>query len=280
MKRRLCLISLWVGLTLPAASSDAHEFWLAPSKYVAPPRTPLEIRALAGTGFRGESKPWSPAHCVRFVARAARLLDMTPAATPGEFAWASFALSDAGGALLGFESGFTPIELPAPQFDAYLADEGLTGPLAERRRAGTGKPGRERYRRCAKTWLAGDDAGRATIALGLPLEIVPRTIPGTRGVLRAQVLWNGRPLSGALVKAWRAPLNAGGALTDAATRDSLGSAWRGATDAQGEVSVPVTRGGEWLLSVVHMVRSTARDETDWESTWASLTFERVEETPQ
>jgi len=280
MKRGLCLIALCVGLTLPAASSDAHEFWLAPSQYAAPPRTPLEVRALAGTGFRGEWKPWSPAHCVRFVARAARLLDLTRAATTGEFAWARFAASDAGGAMLAFESGFTPIELPAPQFDAYLVDEGLTGPLAERRRAGAVKPGRERYRRCAKTWIAGDDVGRATTALGLPLEIVPLTIPGALGVLRAQVLWKGRPIPEALVKAWRAPFGAGGAVTDAAARDSLGIAWRARTDVGGEVSVPVTGPGEWLLSVVHMEQSAAPDEADWESTWASLTFERVEEAPQ
>jgi hypothetical protein len=179
--------------------------------------------------------------------------------------------------MLAFESGFMPIELPAPQFNAYLKEEGLDGPLAERRRSGAEKPGRERYRRCAKAWLAGQDAERATTALGLPLEIVPLAVPGIEPVLHARVLWNGRPLPGALVNAWRAPLGIGGSSTDAATRDSLGIAWKGRTDVRGEVSVPVASAGEWLVSLVHMAPCEARDEADWESTWASLTFERTAE---
>src|SRR5881628_1823158 len=170
---------IFIAFALTAGPAEGHQFWLAPSEYVAPPGRALEIRAFAGTGFRGEAKPWSPAHCVRFVARTARLLDLTRAASPGDFVWARFAASDAGGAMLAFESGFTPIELPATQFNAYLEEEGLAGPLAERRRSGVDKPGRERYRRCAKAWLGGQDVARAIAAVGLPLEIVPLVIPGT-----------------------------------------------------------------------------------------------------
>jgi len=266
-----------IALALASGPADAHQFWLAPSQYVALPGRAVEVRALAGTGFRGERKPWSPSHCVRFVARTARVLDLTRAASPGDFVWSRFAASDAGGAMLAFESGFTPIELPGPQFHAYLEEEGLDGPLAERRRDGAEKPGRERYRRCAKSWLAGQDGGRAIGAIGLPFEIVPLAIPGAEAILPTRVLWNGRPLPGALVKAWRAPLGPGGALTDGATRDSLGVAWQGRTDTRGEVSVPVAVDGEWLLSVVQMVPSATPAEADWESTWASLTFERTAE---
>jgi uncharacterized GH25 family protein len=277
MNRALLLVGLCAALALPTASVEAHEFWLAPSRYVAQPGVAVEVRALTGEGFRGERKAWSPAHCVRFVARTARTVDVTRAATPGDSVWARFAASDAGGALLAFESGFTPIELPAAQFNAYLEEDGLDGPLAERRRSAAEKPGRERYRRCAKTWLAGADETRAIVALGLPLEIVPLAVPGMEPILHARVLWNGRPLPGALVNVWRAPLGIGRSSTDAATPDSIGIAWQGRTDMRGEVSVPVPGGGEWLVSLVHMVPCTERDEADWESTWASLTFERTAE---
>ena len=138
-----------------------------------------------------------------------------------------------------------------------------------------GWTGRERYRRGAKTWLAGGAADRATTVFGLPLEIVPLSIPGTAPALRARVLWNGRPFPGALVKAWRAPLGAGGAVVDAATRDSIGVEWQGRADARGEITVPVAQAGEWLLSAVQMVPCPDRSEADWESTWSSLTFERT-----
>ena len=172
--------------------------------------------------------------------------------------------------MLAFESGFTPIELPPDTFEKYLADEGFDAALAARHRARVSAlPGRERYRRCAKTWLAGTAADRATMPAGLPMEIVPLSAPGTKGTLAVRVLWNKHPLASALVKAWRAP-----AMTDASSRDSIAISWRGRTNARGEVTVPVNATGEWLISSVTMMPCPDHTEADWESTWASLTFQR------
>ena len=261
-------------LALAATPALAHQYWLAPTAYAPAPHKPVEIAAFAGTGFRGEAKPWSPGRCVRFVALTSRSLDLSRAAAPGDTVWSRFAPADDGGALLAFESNFTPIELAADPFDAYLADEGLAGPLAARKRSATHVPGRERYRRCAKAWLAGRELGRATTPVGMPLEIVPLELPGANPALHVRVLWNGKPLASALVKTWRAPLAAGGATTSAGVRDSLAMAWQARTDARGELAVPCVAPGEWLVSTVTMEPSHAPAEADWESTWASLTFAR------
>ena len=271
------VVSLVLAIACAAAAATpalAHQFWLSPSRYDPSRGQVVEVGAVAGTGFRGERKPWSPPNARRLVARAAKTIDVAGAATIGQDAWIRFAPSDAGGALLAYESAFTPIALPAAAFDAYLADEGLDAPLAARRHAPPGVPGRERYRRCAKLWLAGGDAARATAPLGLPLEIVPLALPGAAASLRVRVLWNGRPLPGALLKTWRAELAPGGAPAEVATRDSIAVAWQGRTGADGEVTLPCARPGEWLASVTTMVPSADRAEADWESTWASLTFLR------
>jgi uncharacterized GH25 family protein len=88
------------------------------------------------------------------------------------------------------------------------------------------------------------------------------------------VLDQGHPLAGALVRAWRAPLDASGLPRDPAVRDSVGPAWQGRTDARGETNVPVADAGEWLVSCVHMVPCRDATQADWESSWASLTFVR------
>ena len=43
--------------------------------------------------------------------------------------------------------------------------------------------------------------------------------------------------------------------------------------------MPVPHAGEWLVSVVRMEPCKDSDEADWQSTWASLTFERKQEDP-
>jgi uncharacterized GH25 family protein len=176
--------------------------------------------------------------------------------------------------LLAFESDFSPISLPGPEFDRYLDTEGLDGPREARRKPGAPDPVRERYRRCAKAWLAGSAATRATEPIGMPLEIVPLAAPGAAASLRVRVLWQGRPLAGALVRGWRAPIAADGALTDPEGRDSIVVSWQARTDARGEAVAQVGAAGEWLLSAVHMIPCTEPAVADWESSWASLTFER------
>ena len=258
----------------------AHEYWLAPSSYAAAPQRVVEVGAVAGTGFRGERKPWASPRCVRFEARAGRVLDLTKVARNGEMTWARFSPSDGGGALLDYQSDFSPIELPAAQFESYLALEGLDGPLAARRAGKASGPGRERYRRCAKAWLSGDQGARATQEVGMPLELVSLSVPGRSSTLGFRLLFEGRPLERALVKAWRRPLEESGAPRDPEARDSVGVVWQARTDARGLVTVPVPQPGEWLVSAVHMVPSADRAAADWESSWASFSFVRPAAAPR
>src|SRR5262245_5052315 len=64
---RNLLLLAWslAGVVVPAAG--AHEFWIAPSRYDATRGAPVTLGAVAGTGFRGERKPWSPDHAVRWT---------------------------------------------------------------------------------------------------------------------------------------------------------------------------------------------------------------------
>src|SRR6185503_10320293 len=174
--RTLVRMAARVALLLLAHGAAAHEFWIEPTRYDATKGQGVELSAVAGTGFRGERKPWSPDHAVRLTLRTSRVIDLTRAASPGDMTWTRFAPSDEGGAMVAFESGYLPIELPAADFEYYLKAEGLDA------------------------WLAGNDPTRATAPAGLPLELVPDGAPGVGAELRLQVLLEGRPIAGALVK--------------------------------------------------------------------------------
>ena len=98
--------------------------------------------------------------------------------------------------------------------------------------------------------------------LGFTLELVPRANPyalRAGGTLPVQVLFQGRPLSGALVVA----INADEAERKISAR----------SDSSGRVSLRLGREGAWLVKAVHMVPAPSGSNADWESLWASLTFE-------
>jgi len=267
-------VLLCAPLVHAAGPVMAHEYWLAPSTFQAGAGDTVLVGALAGEGFVGERKFFSPGRAVRWLVRAHRELDLKPVAHGGDTTWARFAPVDRGGLLFGYQSDFATITLDAATFEGYLSAEGLDGPLAARRDRGDTGPGRERYRRCAKSWLAGTDARRATRPLGLPCEILPLSVPGAAPRLRVSVLFEGAPLAGALLNAWRQPFAVDGRPLDPVRRDTVQVAWSGRTDERGEAVVPVEAAGEWLLGVVHMIPSRDPVVADWESSWASLTFAR------
>ena len=273
MTLRSVLWRVLLGLSLPLPAS-AHEYWLSPSTFHAAAGDTVGISAVAGTGHRGELKPFAPTRALRFLMRARRDADLIPLGVNGDLVWARFVVPDAGGALVAYESNFADIELPPRQFDDYLRLEGLDGPLAARARERGATAVHERYARCPKTWIAGGDLARITRPAGLAFELVPVGDPG-HGSLVFQALFRGRPLAGALVRAWNRPIDARGRPFDPATRDSISPTTALRTDRNGKVELGNLPAGEWLVSAVHMIRSRDRRLADWESYWASLSFERT-----
>jgi uncharacterized GH25 family protein len=73
------------------------------------------------------------------------------------------------------------------------------------------------------------------------------------------VLHEGKPLADALVVA----MLRGDGSVRLTTR----------SDARGAFSFELPRGGVWLIKSVHMIKASFFSEADWDSLWASLTFE-------
>ena len=274
MKRIMWLLAVTTVAVFPG-SAEAHQSWLAPSTYRAQAGDTVIITCFVGTGFRGELKPYATTRTLKLSLQGKKLIDLRPGAMNGDLTMSRFVTADDGGGLVSYQSTFVPIELEAAEFDRYLALEGLDVPLRARADMGANAgPGRERYARCSKTWIGGRDLGRLTKPVGLPLELVPLGDPEASSSLRVRLLYQGKPLPGALVKAWNRPLAHGTSPEDAATRDSIGVAGQARTDSEGIAVLPVDHPGEWMVNAVHMIPCRDRTVADWESLWASLTFAR------
>ncbi len=239
---KITLIALL--LAVPAA---AHEFWLAPSAFRPAAGRFIDVRLLVGDGFPGEPYARNSKHIRSFDLPGPRGKVAVPGREGSDPA-GRVRIPEAGDYVLGYRSNTTKVELPARKFEAYLVEEGLASIVAERKRRGeSDRPGREIFSRCAKALLGTKDK-----TLGYTLEIVMDADGSGR------VLYEGKPLGRALVRAFR----------------RKGEPLSVRTDKEGHFRFAFPHGGVWMLGCVHMRRAPKESGADWESLWASLTFER------
>ena len=176
------------------------------------------------------------------------------------------------------------IELPAAEFTAYLREEGLDNALRYRQQQGetSTKPGREAYRRCAKTLVLATASARAPAdpadttyrrVLNLPLELVPEQNPfrlRAGASLTVRVLRGGQPVPGALVQVWE--------VQPVPDRDGSGTVapahFSTRTNNNGRVLLRLPSSGPYLVAANYIEPAPAAlaRQADWLSTWATLTF--------
>jgi len=249
-------------LVLAAGPARAHDFWIQPQAFLAAPGATLAFTLQVGDGPDRQRSAIPLRRITRLEAVGPEGV-VRPALTLGGAAADGAVRLEGAGAhvlVLATDAGGRS-RLPAAKFNAYLAEEGLTPALAAR--AGRrDRDGSERYSRAAKAIVqAGDgDGAAATRPVGLPLEIVPLESPHAPGVrLPVRVLYEGRPLAGALVK-----------LTDLAHDTLTAEAHR--TDAAGEAGFARPAVGAWRLSVVWTKPLGPDEDADFETVFSSLTF--------
>jgi uncharacterized GH25 family protein len=256
-----------------ASAVRAHDFWIDPSSFRPAPGQRVLVRLRVGQHFRGDPVPRDPALLQRFAVVAQggeTAVPGVPGAEPAGFV----TLTTPGLALITYASGRSPVALDAAKFETYLADEGLEKVSAERARKGqTAAPVKEVFSRCAKAYLAVGGVGGVSSGsgfdrvLGLTLELVPEKDPTTlrptpAGTeLPVRLLYRGKPLAGALVAAL--------------PRDKPDARAAARTDAAGRARLRLDRPGVWLVKAVHMIPAPPATGADWESFWASFTFETV-----
>lgn len=238
---------LWAAALVSAAAQlHAHDFWMEPSSFRPAVGEHVAVSLLVGENLEGQLVQPRPDRIERFVAVQGER--ETPIGEELEVANNSMIR-------VIYRSRPNFVTLNAAKFEQYLREEGLERIISLRAQRGQSlEEGREIYSRCAKSLLVPRDSSRRENdrPYGLTLEIIAE-----RNSFLVQ--YNGRPLEGALVVA-----------INASDRAAL----RARTDSAGRVTFPIETPGLWLIKTVHMIEAPKGSGADWESLWASLTFER------
>jgi uncharacterized GH25 family protein len=246
------------------ASVAAHDFWIEPGTFRTSPGSLIGVHLLVGENLLGDPIPRDAASIERFSVTRGGREQTVPGREGGDPAGA-LRVDGSGLLVVAYQSRPHPVSLSPATFEKYLGEEGLDAITAILPARGTRpREYRERYSRCAKALIASgpQTAADKDRAIGMPLELVAQENPytiATGAELPIALLFQGKPHAGALVIA--------------INREEPRSRLSARTDQHGRVRFAFPRGGGWMVKAVHMTAAPAGSDADWESRWASLTFE-------
>lgn len=291
-----CIVALLIS-----QRAAAHDFWIEPASFHTAPGSVLPVSLHVGEHLVGKEKDRSDERIIEFVAVDSSGGKHPVVGRDGKSPAGMVKIPKVGPSLVGYHCTPAFIELEADLFSRYLAMEGLDHIIKHRADTGQSRESaRERYRRCAKALLTCTKDGMPGTAVeeadaglghrfGFPLEIMPIDDPR---VSREQstsfrVLFGGKPLENAMLMAL--------------SRAQPDRVLKSRTDAKGAAAFKLDDRGMWLVKVVHMIpvekaepgtkavqdesqkgtksqkgtesQQASMDNAQWESFWASLTFE-------
>ena len=245
----------------------AHDLYLMPARFIVEPGASLKLAFQNGDAFPVASAPVQLERLrdTQLRSRAATV-PFADLAAGARNTTATVPMPAEGVAILTARTIPNFIELKAKEFTSYLEHENLTEAIQWRQAHGeSAKPGRERYSKYVKSLIqAGVPDSYFRERTGLTIEIIPEVNPyalGPGATLPVQVLFRGVPaVNVAVESAWLENGKAKLAVV-------------GRTDANGRVRIPLKAMGPHRLHAIVMERCAEPQAADWESFWASLTFE-------
>lgn len=266
MRKQVVLVTLLLAIS--ATFVLAHDLFLKLDTYFVPPNSRVRVAVLNGT-FSISEGAVAPDRLLDLsvVGPAQRRAIPRAAWNPaGDTTWLSVETGGPGTYVIGASLSPRQIALSGQDFTSYLKEDGIPDVLDARTRAGElDRAVRERYQKHVKAILQVGDARTDAFAtvFGYPAEIVPLANPYRTRVgdtLAFRALVDGKPAVNQLVIA--------GGEHDGRARTEV----RARSDAMGVARFVVDGAGKWYIKFIHMA-AVAGDSVNYESKWATLTFE-------
>ncbi|MGB5647161.1 MAG: DUF4198 domain-containing protein [Muriicola sp.] len=249
---------------------SSHELFLKSDSYFLDPNSQSELYLLNGTFDHSENvitrdriiNPMIIGPDYDFKPHSGDFYDK------GETTYLKFKTGNDGTYLAGVSTKPRTLELSGEDFLEYLEHEGLTEIILNRKNKGiNNRPVNEKYSKHVKAILqVGEDKTEEfSTSLNYPIEFIPLKNPYELSVgdqMSFRLLYLGKPLGNQTVHI--------SSRRNSKVKDGLETALR--TDQNGEVSFTISNKGSWYIATIHMLESI-EESIDYESNWATLTFE-------
>jgi uncharacterized GH25 family protein len=264
--RAFAAIAAVVLLAFAARPARAHDTWLLPTRSHVEAGGPLTLAMTSGMAFPQSE---TAIDADRIARSGVRLGGKDSAFAGRQEGEQSLQLTTADQPQTGLATVWIvlkprTLELTAEDVQHYLEEIGSPPAVVARWQAmPEPRRWRESYRKNVKTFVrVGEGIDDATWAqpVGAPLELVPENDPTSLRAgdkLTFLLLRNGQPAPGIAIGLVRA------GETTATNQE---------TDARGRTTFTLDRGGWYLARVTDLRPATGKD-LDWESDFATLTFE-------
>lgn len=242
----------------------AHDYWLRPQKFILSKGDTLIVHLYVGDKLKAEiERELQMEMTEKFeLVKNDGIVDLLSQANDKSLPILKREIDFDGLGLIVMERGWAHIELNAQEFNEYLKHEGITDIKIDSKN-GVQK---ERYRRYLKSLVLSGEEVKGEIykkVLGQRLEIVLLKNPYLLKVgddLEVQVLFEGKPLVNKIVTLYSTGQN-----------DVFEQ--RVKTNKNGVAKFKVKNSGFQLVRLVHLRKCENCDDINWESFWASFSFE-------
>jgi hypothetical protein len=246
----------------------AHDFWLEAHPFYTEPGKTVELSLHQGNQYVGDTLPnvvnWYNDFSIYYADKTEEV--------PGELGRdpaGYFNPAQKGTYAIGYQSVFNNIKIKPEIFNKYLHEEGLNNAIELREKnKQTTNGAYERYIRHAKILVQSGqefDIDNATREFGYELELIPLTNPyrmhqGEELAIRLH--YKQQAIAGVQVSAF--------------SKSHPDEVQKVFTDGEGMARIMLDRGGPWLVKAVRII-ALQDEEQEWQSHWASLTFEVLDQ---
>lgn len=249
----------------------AHDYWIEPNKFILSKSETLILHLYVGDKLNKEierefQKHMTPKFELFTDSVSLNLIDEVK---DKQLPILTKKIEFEGLALISMERDWSYIELKPHEFSEYLKHEELQDIEKLWKKLPARNVERERYKRPSIKALirVGDKMAGEVYKkiLGQQLEIILLNNPykiKTGDELKAQVLFEGKPFANKVVMAFHRDKSSGKV-----------SEYKVKTNKNGIARFKIENPGMWLIRLVHLRECRECKDLDWESFWASYSFE-------